>query len=56
MCSKELVDLGVCKKEDEIIVNEKDLKLKPLTKLFTINDKTEYPYSTDLKYDVEETG
>jgi len=56
MCSKDLVELGVCEKVDEIIINKKNKKGKILAKLFEINDKTEYPYKTELKYDVDETG
>ncbi|KAG4106428.1 lung seven transmembrane receptor-domain-containing protein [Neocallimastix lanati (nom. inval.)] len=56
ICSDPLIEEGKCNKENEIIVDEKNLKGKVLTKLFSISDKTDYPYNTDLKYDVEETG
>ena len=56
MCSNSLINDGTCEKEGEIIINKKELKNKVLSKLFTITDKTNYPYSTDLKYEIEETG
>ncbi|KAG4093966.1 hypothetical protein H8356DRAFT_1428385 [Neocallimastix lanati (nom. inval.)] len=56
LCSNALINDGTCEKEGEIIINKKELKNKVLSKLFTITDKTNYPYSTDLKYEIEETG
>lgn len=55
LCTNELIELGKCSKENEIIVDNQNLKGKVKAELFNINEKTKYPYSLD-KYKVEETG
>jgi len=42
-------------KNNEIIIDS-DKKDKIFNKLFTISEKTKYPYTYGLKYKVTETG
>jgi len=56
ICNEDLLKSGKCKEENKIIIDDKNKKYDVLAEIFQINEKTEYPYKKNLKYEVKETG